>query len=78
MSSEARNLNYWDPLKHFRVFSNERRIERYKIIYLWKSLHGFVPNLSIRKQVRDPSKLAFPKIHRKEEVARTLLRFSLR
>ena len=53
-------------------------MERYKISYLWKSLHGYVPSLGIRKKDRDSSKLAFPKVYGKEGVVRTLQQFSLR
>ena len=37
--------NYWATLKKFRLYSLERRRERYRVIYLWKMIEGLVPNL---------------------------------
>ena len=42
------NLNYWERLKNFKLLSNQRRSERYKIIYIWKSLNGMVPSLGLK------------------------------
>ena len=39
------NSNYWESLSKFRLYSLQRRRERYRIIYLWKILEGLVPNL---------------------------------
>ena len=36
-----------DRLKKLRVNSQQRRIERYKIIYTWKILQSLVPNCGI-------------------------------
>jgi hypothetical protein len=36
-------LSYWDRLAKARMYSTERRQERYKIIYSWKALRGLVP-----------------------------------
>ena len=33
-------LNYWERLKAFNLSSIQRRVERYRIIYSWKSLNG--------------------------------------
>ena len=44
--SETTDLDYWSRLKVLRQYSLERRAERYKILYLWKILEGFAPNLS--------------------------------
>ena len=41
------DLNYWERLKHFQMLSQERRMQRYKIIYVWKILEGRVPNCGI-------------------------------
>ncbi|XP_069184905.1 uncharacterized protein [Procambarus clarkii] len=40
-----KHLNYWDRLKALQMYSLERRLERYQIIYTWKILEGQVPNL---------------------------------
>ena len=38
------NLNYWERLKFLKLNSQERRMERYRIIYTWKIIEGLVPN----------------------------------
>ena len=40
------NMNYWQRLKHLKMYSLERRRERYIIIYIWKIINGLVPNLN--------------------------------
>ena len=40
------HLPYWDQLKKLRLYSQERRRERYMIIYIWRILEGQVPNIS--------------------------------
>ena len=35
-------LNYWDKLKALRMYSQERRRERYMAIFLWKASQGMV------------------------------------
>ena len=40
-----RNLNYWQRLDSLNLYSLERRRERYMILYVWKIIHGFAPNL---------------------------------
>ena len=39
------NLSYWEQLEQLRMYSLERRRERYQIIYTWRILEGLVPNL---------------------------------
>ena len=34
--------NYWDKLKYLRVYSQERRRERYQMIFIWKISQGLV------------------------------------
>ena len=43
--------DYWTTLKKFRLYSLERRRERYRVIYLWKILEGIVPNLSTNGEI---------------------------
>ena len=38
--SGCQHLNYWEQLKYFKLFSLERRRERYRIIYTRKILNG--------------------------------------
>ena len=44
--SLGEKLNYWDRLKQLRLFSQEGRRERYRVIYIWKILENLVPPLS--------------------------------
>ena len=37
--------DYWERLSALRLYSLERRRERYRIIYIWKILEGIVPNI---------------------------------
>ena len=36
--------DYWECLKKMKIYSLQRRRERYRIIYIWKILEGMVPN----------------------------------
>ena len=47
---EVSHLNYWSRLKHLKMYSQQRRAERYKIIYTWKILEGLVPNCGIETE----------------------------
>ena len=38
-------LNYWERLNDLNIFSQERRRERYRIIYVWKMLENIVPSI---------------------------------
>ena len=42
-------LNYWEQLKELKLYSLERRRERYIAIYTWRILEGHVPNFDISK-----------------------------
>ena len=42
----GRKLDYWERLKELRLYSLERRRERYRIIYVWKILENMVPNVA--------------------------------
>ena len=42
-------LSYWEQLKHLRIYSLERRRERYRIIYVWKVLEGKAPNIGSQR-----------------------------
>ena len=45
--TEINQLSYWNQLKKLKLYSLERRRERYSIIYVWKMLEGMVPNSMI-------------------------------
>ena len=38
--------SYWSRLKAFKLYSLERRRERYMVIYTWKILENLVPNIN--------------------------------
>ena len=40
------HLNYWERLQRLKLYSLERRRERYQVIYIFKILTGAVPNFS--------------------------------
>ena len=42
--------NYWKTLKQLKLYSLERRRERYRIIYIWKILEQLVPNVNSKIQ----------------------------
>ena len=43
-----RELNYWEQLGRMKMLSLQRRLERYRIIYIWKTLEGLAPNCGIQ------------------------------
>ena len=50
---EVRHLNYWQRLEELKLYSLERRRERYTIIYIWKILNNHVPNIGITTRQSD-------------------------
>ena len=40
-------LNYWEKLQELRLYSQERRRERYQIIFLWKISQGLVSGYDV-------------------------------
>ena len=40
-------MNYWQRLQFLRMNSEQRRIERYRMIYVWKIFKGLAPNPGI-------------------------------
>ena len=43
-----RDLCYWERLKTMAMNSQQRRLERYKVIYIWKLMEGLVPNCGLK------------------------------
>lgn len=39
-------VDYWGRLSSLRMYSQQRRRERYRILYIWKILEDLVPNIS--------------------------------
>ena len=46
------NLKYGERLKYLRIYSLERRRDRYAIIYAWKIIQGLAPNMLGRDKIR--------------------------
>ena len=44
---EISHRTYWERLAKMKLNSQQRRIERYRIIYVWKSLENIVPDTNI-------------------------------
>ncbi len=44
---EVHHLNYWERLSELKLYSLQRRRERYCILYVWKILEDRVPNMGI-------------------------------
>ena len=42
----TRSLNYWQCLLKFKLYSLQRRRERYMITYVWKILEHYAPNVN--------------------------------
>ena len=43
----AKQLDYWTRLKELQLLSQQRRLERYRIIYVWKVIEGLTPNCGL-------------------------------
>ena len=53
--------NYWEQLSLLRVYSQERRRERYQVCFLWKQCQGLVSGYEIKWQWSDRrGRLAVP------------------
>ena len=44
---EVRGDDYWTRLEKLKMLSQERRMERYRIIYMWKILEDLAPNCGV-------------------------------
>ena len=42
-----KHMSYWERLNELKLTSMERRVERYKAIYVYKMLNGLVPNIGL-------------------------------
>ena len=54
---EIRNENYWERLVILKMNSQQRRLERYRILYTWKALEGLVPECGIINRNSQDSRL---------------------
>ena len=76
--SAVSHLNYWERLHQLGMSSQERRTERYKILYVWKIIEGKVPNfgISVYESQRHGRMCRLPKINTKTSRATQTLRES--
>ena len=54
--------DYWERLKSFKLYSLQRRRERYRIIYVWKILEGLVPNLLDRSKILEKTSFRYGRL----------------
>ena len=54
-----RELDYWQQLDSLNMISLQRRLKRYRIIYIWKILEHQVPNCGILKGLVTPRDYEF-------------------
>ena len=74
---ELKQENYWKRLESLKMYSQERRMERYRIIYIWKVLEGYVPNCGVQisqENVRLGRKCDIPKLAKNGRMAIQTLR----
>ena len=50
-----RNLPYWERLERMKITSVGRRFERYKLIYAYKVINGYVDNCGLSSSYSDTS-----------------------
>ena len=48
-----KQLDYWEKLSQLRVYSQERRRERYQICFIWKLSQGLISGYSMNWQFND-------------------------
>ena len=77
-----RDKSYWSRLKEFKVYSNERRMERYAAMYVWKTINGKAPSLNLQWTDNSGSRsglnLAQPRLKGPEGRVRGCMRNSVR
>ena len=45
-----KDMDYWERLQSLHLYSQERRRERYQVIFLWKVLQGLVQGYTVTTQ----------------------------
>ena len=72
---ELRGLDYLAKLQNLSVYSQERRLERYRIVYVWKIFRGIVPNCGLEfigKDTRRGIKVMIPNLNKKSKRDQTI------
>ena len=74
---QVRDMNYWERLRIPKMNSQQRRFERYRIIYTWKILEGLVPNCGLIKTTSDRTgrKCTIPPVKSKTRQSLKSLRY---
>ena len=69
--SGIENLDYWDRLLRLRLYSQERRRERYRIIFLWKTIQGYTEgyHITTSRSTRRGRFVVISKLHNKAPAA---------
>ena len=70
---EVNQLGFWQRLRQLKMNSVQRRIERYKIIYVWKTLENLVPDCGVTLNSEDDRRgrmCAIPTLKHKERTKR--------
>ena len=65
LAPNCKEMNYWERLSHYKLYSFEIRMEYYRVSYIWKSLIGLVPSLRLEwlnTGSRNGWHLKYPKI----------------
>lgn len=72
------DLNYYSRLKKLKLYSSQRRRDRYHILYIFKIIHGKVPNpgISFKWSPRRGKVLTYPTVTSQSSKAATLLHHS--
>ena len=55
LSQDNEKLNFWQRISFFNISSQQRRQERFTIIYTWKILENLVPNCGLEWESTDRS-----------------------
>ena len=56
------NSDYRERLQHFKLYSMQRRRERYSIFYVWKVIHNIYPNPGLHFNTVTPDHMAHPNL----------------
>ena len=72
------DMNYYSRLKSLNLYSSERRRDRYQILYIFKIIHGRVPNpgISFKWSQRRGKVITYPSVSSQSSKAATLLHHS--
>ena len=72
---QVSHLNYWDRLQKLKLYSLQRRRERYCIIHVWKILKDLAPNdirMTFQYNPRLGPRAELPKLNAKRQHVNTL------